>query len=166
MVLSRGWIGNPSIPTPAATRARMSRSKNVATRAGYLLVKTANLTRFPSRDAGQQGRCTEASSQCPSRTRAGELCRLMHCGVYACGRLPGPSTTLMWQARYSRAGIPIRGAEYVVGDAQLRALFGRGSQLRPCDVDLRHRAERGHVPNCRTHAAQSKIGRASCRERV
>src|SRR6266704_2078442 len=36
-----------SISTPTSSSARMSRSKNVATRAGYLLVKTASLTRSP-----------------------------------------------------------------------------------------------------------------------
>src|SRR5437867_8408287 len=36
-----------SMATPTSSSARMSRSKNVATRAGYLLVKTASLTRSP-----------------------------------------------------------------------------------------------------------------------
>src|SRR5205809_2814537 len=40
-------MGNTSISIPVSSRLRMSRSKNVATRAGYLLVKTATLTPPP-----------------------------------------------------------------------------------------------------------------------
>src|SRR6266705_2155453 len=45
-----------SSSTPASSRPRMSRSKNVATRAGYLLVNTASLTRRSSaRVRGRRG---------------------------------------------------------------------------------------------------------------
>src|SRR5689334_23661311 len=40
---SSGATGKTSSSTPASSRARMSRSKKVDTRAGYLLVNTASL---------------------------------------------------------------------------------------------------------------------------
>src|SRR5438067_1425819 len=59
---SRGWMGNTSSSTPASIRDRMSRSKNVATRAGYLLVKTASFTLNspPLRPNVQQDPCGQA----------------------------------------------------------------------------------------------------------
>src|SRR6266487_2144855 len=59
---SRGWMANTSSSTPASIRDRMSRSKNVATRAGYLLVKTASFTLSspPLRPNVQQDPCGQA----------------------------------------------------------------------------------------------------------
>jgi len=53
-------------------------------------------------------------------------------------------------------GHPDTGQEYMVGHAQLRALFGRVSQLDPGMLICVTEPWGAHVSNCRTHAAQSK----------
>src|SRR5947207_1261794 len=94
---SRGWMGNTSSSTPASIRDRMSRSKNVATRAGYLLVKTASFTlkSLPLRPNVQQDPCGQAVE-----VNAMPVMRLRHlaqgrvgCHVAGALQLRGPPDT-------------------------------------------------------------------------
>src|SRR2546430_892854 len=94
---SSGWMGNTSSSTPASIRDRMSRSKNVATRAGYLLVKTASFTlnSLPLRPNVQQDPCGQAVDvNAMAVMRLRPLARgLVGCHVAGALQLRGPPDT-------------------------------------------------------------------------